>query len=256
MSRDLLALVAAARVPRRPITGAALILSLICVQPSVGVPIVAFQNNFNHDTVGAEPSVNPPLDPPGDYMVINDTLGSILVRSSMGDLTDQPLEVDNAGASSQFWFRCTLDPSYQDCETYTVRWRSLMTRGLFYVPVVVRDPSSRLAAGVEYRQGGALSFNGSGNPLDVGWSTNTSQLFEMTLDMTTQTVSLSVDGVPQSAAQGRPFYQSGITMLEQLRVESSGGYGLVIDDIEIIGDGCPAAPVETTTWGRVKASYR
>ena len=173
-----------------------------------------------------------------------------------GDLTDQPLEVDNAGASHQFWFRCFLDPTYQDCDTYTVRWRSLMTRGLFYVTVAVRAPNLRLAAGLEYRQGGVLSFNGSGNQLDVGWSTNSSRLFEMTLDMQTETVSLSVDGVPQSAAQGLSFYQSGITMLEQFRVESSGGYGLVIDDIEIIGDGCPAAPVEPATWGRAKAQYR
>jgi hypothetical protein len=45
-------------------------------------------------------------------------------------------------------------------------------------------------------------------------------------------------------------------MLESLRVEASGGYGLVIDDIEIIGDGCPAAPVEPATWGQVKAQYR
>jgi hypothetical protein len=256
MSRDLPAPAAAACVPRRAITGAVLILSLICVRPTEGAPIVAFQNNFNHDTVGAEPSVDPPLDPSGDYMQVNPVLGSILVRSSMGNLSDQPLEVDNASASGQFSFRCFVDPSYQDCDTYTVRWRSLMTRGLFYVVLAVRDPSQHLAAAVEYRDGGALSFNGSGNPLDVGWSTNTSQLFEMTLDMTTQTVSLSVDGAPQSAAQGLPFYQTGITTLSRLQVECAGGYGLVIDDIEIIGDGCPAAPVETTTWGRVKASYR
>lgn len=256
MSRDLLSLVAAVRVARRPITGAVLILSLICVQPTAGAPVAAFQNDFNHDTVGAEPSLDPPLDPPADYMQAQDTLGSILVRSAVGDLTDQPLEVDNAGASHQFWFRCFLDPSYQDCDTYTVRWRSLMTRALFYVVLAVRDPSQRLAAAVEYREAAALSCNGSGNPLDVGWSANTSQLFEMTLDMTAETVSLSVDGVPQSGVQGLSFYQSGITMLEQFRVESAGGYELVIDDIEILGDGCPAVPVEPTTWGRVKAGYR
>jgi hypothetical protein len=256
MSRDLPALVAAARLPKRAIAGAVFLLLLVGVQPAAGVPVVAFQNNFNHDTVGAEPNVNPPLDPAGDYMLVNPVLGSIRVRSDMGDLMDQPLEVDNASASGQFWFRCFLDPLYQDCDTYTVRWRSLMTEGLFYVYLAVRDPSERLAAALEYRQAGALSFNGSGHPLDVGWSTNSAQLFEMTFDMTTQRVSLSVDGAPQSGAQDLSFYQSGITMLESLRVECAGGYDLVIDDIEIIGDGCPAAPVESTTWGRVKAGYR
>ena len=232
------------------------LLALVWVLPAKGAPVVAFQNDFNHDTVDAAPTQYPPLFPPNDYIYFNTSGGSILVRSAVGDLTDQPLELDSATGSAYFKFEAATDATYNDCSSYAVRWRSLIDWGLFYVTVAIRDVDSRLIAALEYRQSRVLSFNGSGNQLATQWTSDVAQLFEVTIDMPTETVSLSIDGVPQPEAQGLPFYQSSATTLEKLIIDGTAGYGLAIDDIEIIGDGCPAAPVEPETWGRVKARYR
>jgi len=77
----------------------------------------------------------------------------------------------------------------------------------------------------------------------------------MTLDMQAQTVNLSIDGVPDPEAQNLSFYQSG-SSLRRLHISGTGAFALAIDDIEIVGDGCSAVPVEPQTWGWFKTRYR
>ena len=80
-----------------------------------------------------------------------------------------------------------------------------------------------------------LPLSGSGNELSVSYFTNVAQLFEVTLDMESQTASLSVDGEPRPEAQDVPFIQGADTTLKHL-----GGdpglidlYQLAVDDIHI-----------------------
>ena len=241
-------------IRRTSITAAVMAcLLLLGTPPANGIPTVVFQDNFNHDTPGSQPGLDPPLEPPGDVLYIRDWDGSILVSSSEGDLTDQPLKI-TSGGNAYFRVEAFVDPDYQDCDTYTVSFRSFVAVTPFFTTVAVRDTSNRLIGSLEYRDARRLSFNGSGNQLATQWTANVGQLFEWTIDMQAMTIDLSIDGVPQPEVQGRPFYQTADSF-ERLAITGTGAWVLVVDDIEIYGDGCSATAVEPVTWGRVKASY-
>jgi hypothetical protein len=230
------------------------VLPLVGVAPVAGVPIVVFQDDFDHDTVGAATTTDPPGDPAGDYLFFNGSGDSILVQSEVNDLTNQSLDLVSSG-DPNFKLYATVDPEYRDCDNYTVRWRSLNHGNVVYVTVVARDTNLAVLGALEYRTMGVLSFNGSGNPLDTEWNVYIAQFFEMTLDMQAQTVNLSIDGVPDPEAQSLPFYQPG-SSLRRLHISGTGACALAIEDIEITGDGCSAVPIEPETWGWVKTRYR
>ena len=231
-----------------------LLMLLLATSQATANPVIVFQDNFNHDTPGAEPVLDPPGEPDGDYIYRNRTDGTIQVRSEVGDITDQPLELHSAGGSPYFKLEAHLDPQLQDCATYVVSFRSMSASALFYVTFELRNPDNRLLAALEYRTGSVMSFNGSANTLPLNWFTNISHEFEMSLDMDVQQVSLAIDGQPVEGFQGMDFYQSAVG-LQHLIISGTGAYKMVVDDIMMTGERCPSVTVEMPAWSSIKARY-
>jgi hypothetical protein len=227
----------------------------LVVSPTMGNEgVLVFQDDFNHDTVGERPNVDPPGPPTGDKLFMNARDGTIAVRDEVGDMTDQPLELNSSGGSPYFRFDAILDPGLMDCDSYTLRWRGMIHSGVFFATIAVRDEDGRLIASLEYRDSSVLSFNGSANRLAPNWFHNLSQLFEITADMNTQKVSLSIDGVPRPEAQDMDFYQSA-TGMEKFIITGTGSYSMVLDDLEFRGFGCPGVAAQDVSWSAVKARF-
>jgi len=235
------------------------LLVLVCMITMAGnaaAQAVAFQDNFNHDTPGSAPNVDPPGDPDEDSIGLWTVGGPMTVEERVGDITGQPVLLDRQQTGS-FTFYATNDPDLWFCDAYTVRWRSAARNNLFFFACAVRSHNYQLLAGVEYRQGLDLSFNGIGNQIPGGFQIDVMQEFEITLDMAAKTTSLSVDGVPVPGLQNISQYQVNGDGMKSLSFEAGGLDNLqfVIDDIEVIAE-CGGTPVESASWGLVKSIYR
>jgi hypothetical protein len=86
---------------------------------------------------------------------------------------------------------------------YVARWRSLVhTPSACFSSIVLRGTNTGILAALDYRPGGVLTFGS----LTVGsWTQDVSQLFEVTIDLDSHVTSLSIDGIPVTAAQQLGF---------------------------------------------------
>ena len=195
-------------------------------------PSGIFAANFASDPLDAQPTA--PTVGTWDFSGMVD--GTALVRASVGDLT-RALDVTTPGAiaGAPLVF-ARVAGTAQSTGTYIVRWRSLTSSGSPTMNFTVRSSDADILAGVGYQPGGTLvQFNGEGSTVVGTWTANVSQLFELTIDLTAQTVSLRIDG--ESVVPGFPigYVQSSATDLASLIMDfgGTGAYGVAWDDIEI-----------------------
>ena len=246
------------RSRRRAAAGACCIALMVIAGAAHAQQHVALHADFNQDVVGEMPSTDPPGEPDGDTLRRSESGGSVRVRESYGDLTDQPCVVSRQRSGYDIYLRADLDPDMWDCSWYKASWRSLVSKpvGFFYMGFYA-DNRQALAS-LEYRGSGTHTLNGSNNVISVGFTPMVSQFFELEMDMATKTVNLSIDGAPVPDAQGTNFVQ---TNPDGLRIIITGFgmtdlYDVAIDDLHVIAMDCPSVPTVDQPWGSLKAMYR
>lgn len=146
--------------------------------------------------------------------------GSILVQSSLGNLTDQPVVLTQAGGNCDpqcggltLRGRVTTFDNSQDATygSYSVSWQSLQARPtLKAAPFVIRDALFNEIATVAYEVRNnrpVLTYkvrnvnNGNISTIVVGaWTQNEAQLFQVVVNLDTKTTTLWINGVVTSAA--------------------------------------------------------
>lgn len=215
---------------------------------------MAFQNDFEHDTPGSAPAASPPGEPDADSVVLRTQGGPITVQDSWGGMSGHVLLM-NRTDPGYFSVEARLDPDMWNCDNYTIRWRSACRNNVFFFACSAYAPNSQLLAGVEYREGYHLSFNGGGE-VAGGFQIDVPQAFQITLDMVAKTTSLSVDGVAIPGMQDIPQYQLLGDGLKTFFFKPGGvdDQQFVIDDIEITSD-CGGTANESKSWGAVKSLY-
>jgi len=234
-----------------------IVLVLLVLTPAVGSgQTIALQADFNSDTANTPPSTAPAGNPPNDKLVLPSQNGSVVVVDSVGTMTDQPVLLSRNG--SPFQMRADLDPDYNSCDQYVVRWTSMVRSVVGYWYVAMSGPAATMAA-VEFRGGFMLTLNGSGNPLGVGYAADVPQEFEVRLDMNAQTLNLYIDGVHRTEVQDQSFVQnnpSGEMDSIYFLFGLTDNYQVVIDDIEVVGTGCAPVAVSPSSWGTLKSRFK
>jgi hypothetical protein len=191
-------------------------------------------------------AVNLPPGPPekGTWTIQTANPGSVLVKSSLGDINSNLLVINQQGGNCTNCGGLNVIGTVKGSNaiatpengTYLVSWRSVVsTPNVNYVPFVLRDADGDELARLEYRSGGAaqtgpLTFNGAS--LVVGsWARNISQLFEITVDLVNNTASLSIsiNGVVVGGAPAQPFVSSSATNIKTISIEIVG------NDVQTIG---------------------
>jgi hypothetical protein len=187
-------------------------------------------------TFSADAANSPPGPPEtGTWTVVNPA-GTILVRSAVGNLTNQPVELDHnaAGVAGSLRLSGAVAGAPPATGRVVVFWRSLVSSAdACFNGVVLRDAGALIVASVEYRPGGQLTYNSNSINAPAGtWVGNTSQLFRIEVDLDAKTTSLSIDGAPVSTLQGVAFSQPAAANLARISMEL----------------GCVVPPQQTYGW--------
>jgi hypothetical protein len=223
----------------------------------VSAQTVALNANFNQNTVGEQPPADLPGDPVGDFLAFgSNAAGVITVVDQNGPMTDQPLLMDRK-ISGLFSFTANLAPDLVSCETYVVRWTSMVDREVFTFGINLVGGGGNLAA-LEYDEAFVINMNGFQNPTSVAYQANVPQDFEVTVDMVAKKTSLSIDGVPVPEAQNLNFISfNAAGTFEYLIFSGSSveNWDFIIDDLQVIAT-CGSTPAIPTTWSLLKAKYR
>ncbi len=236
-----------------------ILLIVVSSASTSGAGIIVFQNDFNHDTVDQNPTSDPPLAPADDTFRYSDGSGSFLVRAAVGDLLDQPLEMVQGSALGSHYIRAGIGIAHQTCQSFVVSWRSLLrAKSTFFISADFRGSSGALYGSISWR-GTAIVFNAGGSNeanLPQGWAPDVSQLFEMKLDMTTDTFSLSLDGVAVPEVQNQSFRTPGDALVSfGISFGGRGPQTIVVDDLRITGTSCGQVLLDRPTWSGVKARF-
>ena len=190
------------------------------------------------NTVGFPPSSTADV---GFFDVINaKSPGSILVQSSIGNLTDQPVVLTQAGGNCtpqcggltlrgrDTTFDASQDATYG---SYSVSWQSLQARPtLKAAPFVIRDALLNEIATVAYEtrnNAPVLTYKTRTGTIvltSVTWTQNVKQLFQVVVNLDTKTTSLWIDNVAVPEAQNIPFVAnvSGTQTLKYVAAEFTG----------------------------------
>ena len=202
---------------------------------------VVFLSTLTGNTVGLPPG--PPEK--GTWTILSEDPGSVLVGASLGDISSNLLVINQQGGACATCGGLTLTATVKgnppgtpaDNGVYLARWRSVISSpNVGYVPFILRGSTGELGR-LEYRAGssaqsGPITFNGT---IAAGtWNRNVSQLFELTLDLINNTVSLSINGVPVAGVQGIAFVSSA-SDLATVSIEIVGNdvQTVGLDDLEI-----------------------
>lgn len=190
-----------------------------------------FRATFTADALNAVPGA-PEI---GAWTGINQSTGTIRVRSAVGDLANRPVELNQAdGCCGSVSLVGTVAGMPPTTGRWVARWRSLInSSSAFFAPIVLRG-SGGIIASVEYRLGGQLTYNTSSNDIGIDWTQGTSQLFEVLVDLDAHVTSLYVNGTPVPGQQNVAFVQPA-TSLTQIGAELGGTFAQIFawDDIEI-----------------------
>lgn len=238
--------------PARALFSALACLLVFSASPAAA-QTVAFQADFNLDTVDEEPNLDPPGEPSGDEIIISTSGGILTVQPSFGAMTDKPVVLDRRRSGS-LSLQALLDPSLRSCSTYVVRWTSMLTEATGSVTIGVYSESSLMGA-LYYKEDGLLEYNLV--PLEAAYTPNVPQMFELSIDIPNRKTSLSVDGLADPNAQERPFVLLNVTGTFRRLFASYGGFDnheFAMDDIEILATDCGLA-TQTRTWSAVKAPF-
>jgi len=230
---------------------------LIAVNPCDN-PTAIMAANFNADAVDANPDLTFPGAPADDYGTVDLASGDIFVRTAVGTLTDQPIEMVQVPGIGSMRFVAHFAPT--DCDQFHVGWSGLArSNDIFFMACVIRDASANIVASVEYRPSGQLTYNSVGHfgdVIPVTWTPDVAQRFDIRVDNVAQTTSLSIDGVPvpgfQNVAYGQPAGAPA-----QLGFEAGGtiAQSFAFDDLLAEVCDCPCqddtdAPTATITLDR------
>lgn len=172
-----------------------------------GAPQPIFLETFTDDAVDA-----PPGTPEIGSWSLTNPAGTILVRAAVGNLGAKPVELDHnaPGVAGSVALRGTTAGTPPTSGVYRASWRSLVhSTDACFNGIVLRDAASLIIASVEYRPGGALTYNSNTLNASAGtWTRDVSQLFEITADLNQKLTSLSIDGTPVASLQGVAFVQN------------------------------------------------
>ena len=202
-----------------------------------------FHAHFDSDTPGAPPDTSLPGPPAGDSIILSEPAGYIMVQSSIGDLTNQPVEVVATGGIGSVKMYGTVAGTPPSSGIWYASWRGLVQSGSgpsIFGPMVFRDSSSLILAAVAYREDGKIDFNDlfAGSGIGVSYTPDISQFFELTIDLDSKTTSLSIDGVPVALCQNMNYYEAGAADLAHMNFEV--GYttyqAYALDDMRIWSD--------------------
>ena len=202
-----------------------------------------FHAHFDSDTPGAPPDTTLPGPPAGDSIAISNPAGYVMVQSSIGDLTNQPVEVVCTGGIGSVKMYGTVAGTPPSSGIWYASWHGLVQQGNFtsvFGPMVFRDSSDLILAAVEYRENGIIDFNDlfTTSGIGVPYTRGISQFFELTIDLDAKTTSLTIDGFPIPLCQNMPYYEAGAADLAQMNFEV--GYttyqAYALDDMKIWSD--------------------
>lgn len=192
--------------------------------------------DFNADSAGAPPDTSLPGKPTGDYLVLKQTYGTILVCDSVGTLTDKPVELRHDTIHGEVVV-FAYPRSVESCDSMIVSWRSLVRDdGPQFCRCELRGMPFNIIASLEYRNGGQLTYNYPDSALPMSYIPNIAQLFKVTIDFGAQSTSLSVDGAPVDGFQNVPFVQTATT-LGRVSLHAQGA-DLAFDDLEVYSQCC------------------
>jgi hypothetical protein len=202
-----------------------------------------FHAHFDSDTPGAPPDTTLPGPPAGDSIAISDPAGFVMVQSSVGDLTNQPVEVVHTGGIGSIKMYGTVAGTPPTSGIWYASWYGLVQQGNYsnvFGPMVFRDSSSLILAAVAYRENGIIDFNDlfPSTGIGVPYTQDVSQFFELTIDLDAQLTSLSIDGFPIPMCQNMAYYQPSAVDLAHMNFEV--GYtthqAYALDDLKIWSD--------------------
>jgi hypothetical protein len=191
-----------------------------------------FRATFTGDALDAEPG------PPevGAWTTVNESAGTIRVRSAVGDLTSKPVELDQAaGLTGGVDLVGTVAGTPPTTGRYSARWQFLVHGDAVGAVFVIRDNTGLLLAALNVLSNGALRYNNTIELAGVSWASDVSQLVEIIVDLDNDVTSLWIDGAAVSEAQGIPFSQSSAANLARLGLALGGTSAQTFawDDIEI-----------------------
>lgn len=219
--------------------------------------IAVFHADFDQDTPGAPPALDPPGAPDGDYLQIYTSGGTVQVESAYGGLDSRPLVINRSTTASvgvQFW----VDPDLRDCAAYDIHLRCVLDNYVGYVYLPYSSPNFQTMGALEFRPDGVMTLNGDTNVLVSTYAPMTPMEIDIHLDIVAKTTDVTIDGVPDPQGQGIGHLQTAGDGLRFFSV----AYGMIdpsvlgIDDVHIVGSGCPGVGNERRSWGSLKALYR
>ncbi len=186
-------------------------LAATALAPGDTLSSVILNANFDADTPGLPPDATLPAPPPGDYLTLDTSGGSILVDSSVDGLS-YPVVLRQDNITSQVGLSAWGAAAPADVEKVFVRWRAVAhdDNPDDIMVSAVRSASGALIASVTYNPHGVLTYNGpagAGSTIPVSYSNNKNNQFTVSIDFLAHTTSLSVDGVAMAGLQGVPFLE-------------------------------------------------
>ena len=218
------------------------------MSPFGGVELTFFQANFTADATGQPPST----PQTGSWTtIVAVPPGTISVESSLGDLTEKPVVLNQAGGNCtqcgglELTGTATTSPEVDVTSgVYIVRWRSVQTKpSAKEAPFVMRSAAGLEIARLSYRTVSSeriLAYNSV--TLPVPWLQSVAQAFEVVIDLGTKTTSLRIDGAPVPGFQGVPFVNAAAVDVGTIGAEFSGiDAGIVGWDDVTITKVAPAA---------------
>jgi FlgD Ig-like domain len=197
---------------------------------------VVLEANFNGDAIGLSPDTSLPGGPPGDFLTLNTTAGTILVSSAIDGLTLKPVEMKQSNTAGGLELRAWTAPQPPGCERATVRWRSLArdANPVFLMRCAVRSASGDVIASVDYRPSRVLTYN-LGSTIPVPYVNNRAQQFTIVVDFVNASTSLSIDGVAVPGFQNVPFLSPATSAASiSYAGDESHPQSLVLDDVSVV----------------------
>ena len=212
---------------------------VLAVVPMAGGCCI-YHAHFDSDVPGNPPDTTLPGLPTGDSAVLSTLAGDITVRSAIGDLPNQPVEVRMNGGAGGVDLLGTVAGTPPSSGKWLASWRGLVQKGSgpgILGSMVFRDSTALIVAAVIYRDNGIIDFNGlfAAAGIGVAWTEERSQLFELTINMDRRTTSLSINGNPVATCQNMAFLEPNAADLAGMSFEvgltTAQAFGL--DDMRI-----------------------
>jgi len=190
-----------------------------------------FKATFTADVVNTEPNVP---DLTGTTWTKSITApGSILVQQGLGDLTDKPVVLSQAGGNCTSCGSLDLigngrtDGLAETTTVYDVVFSALQdgpnTKG---APFVIMDSDGKEIARLTYAtksNSNLLYYNGTGPTKVVGsWVQHVAQTFSIEVNFITRTTSLSIDDLPIATATNKAFVDNSAKNLAKVAAKFSG----------------------------------